>query len=45
MMQEIKNVTVLSGGQGATLEDNTTVSILQLALERMGGTGRCHIEG
>ena len=36
MMQEIKNVTVLSGGQGATLEDNTTVSILQLALERMG---------
>lgn len=35
-MQEIKNVTVLSGGQGATLEDNTTVSILQLALERMG---------
>lgn len=36
MMQEIKNVTVLSGGQGATLEDNTTVSILQLALERIG---------
>ena len=36
MMQEIKNVTVLPGGKGATLEGGTTVSILQLALERMG---------
>lgn len=36
MIQEIKNVTVLTNGQGATLGDGTTVSILQLALERLG---------
>lgn len=36
MMQEIKNVTVLTNGQGATLDGGTTVSILQLALERLG---------
>ncbi|WP_148367053.1 hypothetical protein [Bacteroides sp.] len=36
MMQEIKNVTVLSNGQGATLENGTTVSMLLLALERLG---------
>ena len=36
MMQEIKKVTVLSNGQGATLENGTTVSMLLLALERLG---------
>ena len=35
-MQEIKKVTVLSDGQGATLENGTTVSMLLLALERLG---------
>ena len=36
MMQEIKKVTVLSDGQGATLENGTTVSMLLFALERLG---------
>lgn len=35
MKQEIKQVTVLSNGQGARLSDNTEVTILQLALERL----------
>ena len=35
MIQEIKDVKVLSGGQGAVLSDNTTVDPLQLALERL----------
>lgn len=35
MIQEIKGVKVLSGGQGAVLSDNTTVNPLQLALERL----------
>lgn len=35
MMQEIKNVKVLPGGQGAVLSDNTTVNPLQLGLERL----------
>ena len=35
MIQEVKNVTVLSGGQGARLDDNSVVSVLQLALDRL----------
>lgn len=36
MMQEIKNVTVLPNGAGATLNDGTTISLLELALDRLG---------
>ena len=36
MMQEVKNVTVLPNGGGAVLNDGTTVSILQLAMKRLG---------
>ena len=35
MIQEIKNVTILDSGQGARLEDGTTTSLLQLALDRL----------
>lgn len=35
MKQEVKLVTVLENGQGARLADNTQVSVLQLALERL----------
>lgn len=36
MIQEMKNVTILTNGQGARLNDGTTVSLLQLALYRLG---------
>ena len=36
MMQEINNVEVLPKGKGAKLSDGTTVSLLQLALNRLG---------
>lgn len=36
MKQEIEDVTVLSKGQGARLSDGTTVSRLELSLDRMG---------
>ena len=35
MMQELKGVKVLSGGQGAVLSDNSTVNPLKLGLERL----------
>lgn len=35
MIQEIKDVTVLSDGQGAKLSNGTETSILQLALDRL----------
>lgn len=36
MIQEIRNVTILPGKQGAKLSDGTTTSLLQLALDRLG---------
>jgi len=35
MIQEIKSVEVLPGGQGAVLSDNSTVNPLQLGLDRL----------
>lgn len=35
MKQEIQNVTVLPNGQGARLSDNSVVTLLQLALDRL----------
>ena len=36
MIQELKNVTVLSGGKGIRLSDGTEFSVLELALDRLG---------
>lgn len=45
MIQEIKNVTILSNGAGITLNDGTTVSMLKLALDRMGVRIEATLEG
>ena len=36
MMQEVKNITILPNQQGAILDDGTSISMLQLALNRLG---------
>lgn len=36
MMQEVKNITILSNQQGAILDDGTSVSMLELFLNRLG---------